>query len=121
MYTPLIKEFNDYAIEKGIDIRINMELLTSNNSTIQPDAYASAIDLLLKRKSDKYDIFFFDNVDTVRYSPYFIDLKDYLKEEHIAMYPEALKSEAFSYNNKLVGLVIYIKIYFIYFFHKYKY
>ena len=35
-----------------------MELLTSNNSTIQPDAYSSAIDTTLKKKTQKYEIFF---------------------------------------------------------------
>jgi len=84
-----------------------MELLTSNNSTIQPDAYSSAIDTTLKKKTQKYEIFFFDNIDTVKYSPYFINLKKYIKEKHIAIFPEGLYSEAFSYNDILVGLVIY--------------
>ena len=110
----MIDGFNAYSKEHGLDITVKLELLTSNNSTTESDYYVSVIDMLLKKKSDKYNIYFYDNIYTPRFSNHFIDLKKYLEEEHINLYPEALKSEAFSYNDKLVGLVIYMTKYILY-------
>ena len=110
MYSPLVDEFNAYAKVMGIDINVKLELIIKNKTAAVTDEFVSIMDTILNKKSTKYDIFFYDNIYTIRYSQDLIDLKNYLEKEHIDMYPNALKSEAFSYNNKLIGLVIYIRI-----------
>ena len=107
MFSPLVDYFNAFAKENNIDITVNLELFISNKTTSTTDYFVSVIDTLLKKHSPKYDIYFYDNIYTIRYSQHFIDLKEYLEKEHIDLYPNVLKSEAFSYNNKLIGLVIY--------------
>ena len=107
LYPIIIDDFNNrYVKEKNLDINLKLHLFTEENTTFGEDFYSSTVTQLLNRKKDKYDVFLYDPLFTRRYSPYFVNLEDYLPEEHIAMYtssPEAVKSGY--YNNKWIGLV----------------
>jgi len=53
---------------------------------------------------------------STRYSPYFVDLRKWLPQNHIDLYSSGLASQTCKYNDKWVGLVtnnyiyIYLKI-----------
>jgi len=116
LYPLMIDDFNNrYVKEKNLDINLKLILFTEENSTFGEDFYSSTVDSILNKKSNKYDVFIYDPLFTRRYSPYFIDLKEYLPEEHMRMYttnPDAAK--AGYYNNQWIGLPIYLKFKLLY-------
>jgi len=63
--------------------------------------------------STKFDIYIYDNRYTNIYGPYLLDLKDNLPKGFIEMYDSKIVSELCTYNDKVVGLVIFLKIYII--------
>ena len=105
IYTYLINNFNDYSIKNNLNITINLNLFTPKNSTVHSDEFFSVIDSFLKRRSNKYDIYFYDNIYTPKFEPNFLDLNKLLPKEHINLYKSVENYESYSYNNKLVGLV----------------
>ena len=105
IYSYLINYFNDYSIKNNLNITINLNLFTPKNSTVHSDEFFSVIDSFLKRRSNKYDIYFYDNIYTPKFEPNFLDLNKLLPKEHINLYKSVENYESYSYNNKLVGLV----------------
>ncbi|ORX80266.1 hypothetical protein BCR32DRAFT_268953 [Anaeromyces robustus] len=114
LFSPLIKKFNEYAKENSIDTEIDIELHSPSNSSLYVDDYGSFIEHLLKKKSTKYDIIFYDVIYTPRYSSYFIDLKDYLPKEHIDNYASGIAYDTCVHNGKWVGLHVSIDHTFLY-------
>ncbi|KAL6605284.1 periplasmic binding protein-like II [Neocallimastix sp. 'constans'] len=108
IYTYLINNFNDYSIKNNLNITINLNLFTPKNSTVHSDEFFSVIDSFLKRRSNKYDIYFYDNIYTPKFEPNFLDLNKLLPKEHINLYKSVENYESYSYNNKLVGLPVII-------------
>jgi hypothetical protein len=107
----LAHEFNKYAEEKNLDIELSILLYTEKNSTLYVNDYGSTIEYLLRRGSTKYDIYFYDNMYSQRYSQYLINLEDYLSKDHIALYSSGIASETCRYNKKWVGLSNMEKLY----------
>lgn len=107
----MIEKFNQYAKENSLDIEVSVVLNSNNNSSMNVDDYGSSIEHLLKKHSKKYDIYFYDNMYSPRYSPYFINLKDYLSRDHLSMYSSGIASQSCVFNGKWVGLVSYIFIF----------
>ena len=105
VYTFLINNFNEYSLKNNLNVTIDLNLFTPANSTKKTDDFCSVIDQFLKRKSDKYDIYFYNNIYTTRFEPHFLDLNKLLPRNHTAMYVDAQTSESYSYNDKLIGLV----------------
>jgi len=110
IYTPLVNEFNKYSIENNLNITINLIIFTPMNSSSGVDDFGSMIETLFKKSSDKYDLYFYDNIYSRRFEPYLIDLKDKLPEDYINEYNPNIISQACTYNNKIVGLVNTSKI-----------
>jgi len=104
VFTVVVNKFNEYARKNNIDINLKIELYTENNSTSVVDDFGSTIELLLKKNKNKYDLYFYDNMYSPRYSSYLVDLRDWLPEEHIAMYSSGIASESCTYKGKWVGL-----------------
>jgi len=107
LYSSVINDFNSrYAKEHNLDIDLQLHLFTEANSTVGEDFYSSTISTLLNKKTSKYDVFIYDPLFTRRYYPYFVDLKEYLPEELMALYSstEEARQSGF-YNGKWVGLV----------------
>jgi len=69
------------------------------------------VETLLKKKDDRYDIYFYDCVYSRRFKDYFVNLKENISEDHIGMYNQEIISQSCMVNDKLVGLV---NIYFRY-------
>ena len=105
IYHDLIVSFNNYSKENHLDIIAEMHLFSEKNMTLGQDDFASSIDLLLNRKSIKYDMYTYDICHTKRYSYHFIDLKKWMPEEHLNLYLSGEGSKICTYNNKWVGMV----------------
>eukprot|EP00833_Pecoramyces_ruminatium_P003880 jgi/Orpsp1_1/1177912/evm.model.c7180000063303.1 len=78
--------------------------MTKLNSTISMENYDSFIELLLKKGSKKYDLLFFDVIHTKKYSPYFLDLNQFLPKDIISLYNNKIVDEVCKYNGHLYGL-----------------
>jgi len=106
----LINGFNEYSIEKGLNINIELNVLSPQVSTRVIENYGTTIDSLLKKNSHKYDIYFYYSAYSKKYSEHFLNLREYLPEEYIKVYDENLLLETCSSKDKkkLVGLVIYM-------------
>ncbi|KAG4090153.1 periplasmic binding protein-like II [Neocallimastix lanati (nom. inval.)] len=113
IYTFLINNFNKYSKENGYDITIKLNLLTPSNSTSNTNDFLSLMESILLKKSDKYDIYFYNNIYTSRFEPHFLNLKEWLPKEHIDKFT-LIDSDSYSYNNKLIGLPIFIDYSVIY-------
>ncbi|ORX75704.1 periplasmic binding protein-like II [Anaeromyces robustus] len=114
LYSVLIDNFNNYSKENNLNIIINIDLFTRNNASLVESSFILTEESYLKRKSDKYDIYFYDNIYTPRLGPYLIDLNNYLSKQHIDMYDEKIISQIGYLNNKLVGLPVSLDISVIY-------
>jgi len=64
------------------------------------------IDLLLSKRNEKYDLIFYDNIYSRRFSPHLLDLYDYLDDDHIILYDREIILKSCVYNYKLVGLPV---------------
>ncbi|ORX64393.1 periplasmic binding protein-like II [Anaeromyces robustus] len=114
LYGLLRDDFNRYSKEHDLGIKISFEYYTTDNSTVYASDYSATIEHLLKKRSNKYDLFFFDVMYSPRYSPYFIDLKEYLPPEHIELYSGGIAKELCTYNGKWVSLNFRINFSVIY-------
>ncbi|OUM59304.1 hypothetical protein PIROE2DRAFT_15192 [Piromyces sp. E2] len=110
LYTSFVKNFNKYAKENNLDIDLKITILTPLNSTSSIDNYSSMIQSLIQRKSTKYDIFFYYSSYSKEFGEHFVNLKDYLNEEHINNYDSNILLQTSMYKDKLVGLPITLDI-----------
>ncbi|ORX44206.1 periplasmic binding protein-like II [Piromyces finnis] len=104
-FTLLINDFNNYAIKNNLDIKINFNLFTMENSTSITD-FESTLESLLKKKTNKYDIYIYDGLYTERYGPYLYDLNSTLPKNHINMYDSDFIMENCIYKDKIVSLPV---------------
>jgi len=98
--------FNNYAKMNNLDITLNINLLTNMNTTYSLDNMGSMIENLLKRQTDKYDIFFYDIAYTKRYGQYLLDLEEILPSKIIDEFDKSIISQTSYYDNTIVGLPI---------------
>jgi len=103
-FTKIVDEFNE-NYGKSNNITVILELLTpESGSTL--DNFRSTVEIFLKKK--KYDIYIYENVYISMYSPYLLDLNEYLSKDIIDMYDPKIISDLCYYNNKLLGLPIFL-------------
>jgi len=77
-YSSLVNGFNEYTRDKGLDIVLDINILTPDNSTAEAVDFATHIDNLLSKKTKRYDIFFYYGSNAFRYSNNFLNLYNYL-------------------------------------------
>ncbi|OUM58475.1 hypothetical protein PIROE2DRAFT_16237, partial [Piromyces sp. E2] len=106
IYTPLVNKFNNFSNENKLNITLELIVFTPMNSSANVDDFESAIETILNKNPDKYDIYFYDNIYSKKFGTYLIDLKEELPEEHINEYNPNFLSQACSCNNKIVGLPV---------------
>lgn len=58
-----------------------------------------------KKKSSKYDIYFYNNIYSSNYGDYFLDLYENLPKSHLDMYNNDIIKNSCVYNDHLIGLV----------------
>jgi len=105
-YTALRDEFYKYAQRENLDIEINLTTVSNTNSTASPIAFKEQLSVLHKKKNKKYDLFFYDNQYIKDLDKYFVDLSNYIEEEHINQYDSNILSLICYENNKLIGLPV---------------
>ncbi|ORX75706.1 hypothetical protein BCR32DRAFT_249347 [Anaeromyces robustus] len=107
IYQSLIDDFNQFSKETNLNITIYLNLFTRHNATLEnKSGFLYTQETYLKKKSNLYDIYFYDSVYTPQLGSYFIDLSQYLSKEHINIYNEKIIFEVCYLNNKLVGLPV---------------
>ncbi|OUM59998.1 hypothetical protein PIROE2DRAFT_14335 [Piromyces sp. E2] len=104
----MVNSFNEYSTKNDLDIEIHLDLFTPANATRHTEDFCSVIDQFLQKRSTKYDIYFYNNIYTSRFEPHFVDLNELLPKNHTDMYVDAQTSESYSFNNKLIGLPVFI-------------
>ncbi|KAL6630151.1 hypothetical protein U3516DRAFT_822234 [Neocallimastix sp. 'constans'] len=113
-YSDLIDEFNKYSKDNNLDIYIQLNALSPKNSSLHTSDYASTVDLLLQKKSNKYDIYIYNFIFSQKYGPYLMDLKELLTEEEINQYNPKYLSSSY-YDNKLVGIPLRLEYNILYY------
>eukprot|EP00833_Pecoramyces_ruminatium_P000322 jgi/Orpsp1_1/1174354/evm.model.c7180000049786.1 len=99
----MVKDFNEYSEKNNLNITLNVNIYTSLDMKSFED-FADNVESLLRKKTNKYDIYYFDNAYTIKYGPHLLDLKNYLPEEHIKMFNSEIIEKSCLYEDKLVGL-----------------
>jgi len=100
----MVNDFNEYAENNNLNITIDVNVYTDVDIK-NFESFANTVETLLKKKSNKYDIYFYDNAYTVKYGKYLLDLKGYLSEDHVNVYNKDIIEKSCKYEDKLVGLV----------------
>jgi len=100
-YNSLIDVFNNYAKNNNLDI--NLSLFIYNSMT----DHCSIIENLLARKSTKYDLYFYNYVDSAISAKNFVDLRQHLTDDNINVFNSDILSKSCVYDDKLIGLVKY--------------
>ncbi|ORX83229.1 periplasmic binding protein-like II [Anaeromyces robustus] len=103
IYSSMIEDFNDYAKENHLNITAKINIHT-NADNKDFESFANTVESLLKKKANKYDIYFYDNAYTVKYGPYLLNLKDHLSEELIKIYNKDLIEKTCTYEDKIIGI-----------------
>ena len=104
-YSSLVNGFNEYSKKNNLDITLDITILTPENTTSGVEDYSTYIDDLLKRKSQKYDIYFYYGSNSYRYSSNFENLYNYLSKEELDNYFEEILNSGV-YDGVLTGIVI---------------
>ncbi|ORX87934.1 periplasmic binding protein-like II [Anaeromyces robustus] len=119
LYTRYAKEFNEYAKQNNLDIEFEINVFTKDNSTVVVTEYETVIESLLEKKSNRYDLFFYDNIFTFKYGSHYLNLENYLPPEHFKIYEEAQIARTCYYNKKWVALPIKTDVTVLYYNDKY--
>ncbi|OUM66485.1 hypothetical protein PIROE2DRAFT_6324 [Piromyces sp. E2] len=82
----LTNEFNEYSNQNYLNITLKHILFTPENSTELLNNYGESVESLMKRKSDKYEIYMFDSIFTYRYKENLINLKINMPQEFLDNY-----------------------------------
>eukprot|EP00833_Pecoramyces_ruminatium_P014442 jgi/Orpsp1_1/1188474/evm.model.d7180000065132.1 len=109
LYNALTNDFNQYSKKNNLDIKLEMILFTESNSTTGRDTYSSTIDAYLQKKSNTFDLYVYDPIFTRRFSSHFLDLKEWVEDDHLKLFMDGDAYQLSSYNGKLVSLPIFIK------------
>ncbi|KAL6624961.1 hypothetical protein U3516DRAFT_823917 [Neocallimastix sp. 'constans'] len=102
------EEFKNYTRTHNLDIDVNFNLFTNNNSTLAINDFGSAVEYLLKKGSSKYDLYIIDNNYVLNYAPYLMDLKEYIPNEVLSIYNSNIINNYCIFKNKLIGMPIRI-------------
>ncbi|ORX64250.1 periplasmic binding protein-like II [Anaeromyces robustus] len=115
LYNKLAGEFNEYAKKKELDITVTVNLLSKENSTVEVTDYESTLDSLLPKKSEKYDIIFYDNIFTSKYGQHFVNLKEVVSDEYFKLYEKGIAPQSCVYDNKWVAFPVSIDLSVLYY------
>ncbi len=110
-YTSVLREFNEYSVRENLNIELDLNVLSSGNSTIaaSPSNFVSLLGTLYRKKEIKYDIIFYFNFFIDSLDKYFVDFNKYIKGDHMKLFdPQVLSltcTKSDKKENKLIGLV----------------
>ncbi|ORX87619.1 hypothetical protein BCR32DRAFT_147409 [Anaeromyces robustus] len=78
-------------------------MLSNVNSSYSLINYGTTTDSILKKKTHKYDMVFYDNLYISEYEPYLIDLAEYFDNDDIDKFDQDILNRMGRHNNRLVG------------------
>ncbi|KAL6635675.1 hypothetical protein U3516DRAFT_529780, partial [Neocallimastix sp. 'constans'] len=99
-----IEKFNEYSENNNLNIYINLNLITSLNSTANVDNFGFMIETLLRNKKNKYDLYYFDYTYTPILGSYLLDLNDRIPNNLLKIFNSNVLLNECSIEDKLVGL-----------------
>lgn len=99
LFSSLVEAFNKYSQTNNLDIKLELNLMTPSNSSTEMSNSQSIMESLLSKGSQKYEIYFYDNIYNYKFGRYMIDLNNYLPKEHIDLYASGIASEICYINN----------------------
>jgi len=106
LYSTLRDEFNKYSKENNLGIELEMNLFSDQNVTADNvNEYGTTIDSYLLKNSNKYDIYCYDPLYTIKFSPHLLNLEMELPKAHMDLYSSGDAKKVGAYNNKWVGIV----------------
>jgi len=98
------QEFEEYAKSNNLNIELNMKIIKYDNTADLYSYFKSLVKSLIKKPKRPYEIYFYDSRFTSIYSPYLLNLNDYLEKEYIEKYDaKAIEEECYN-ENELVGI-----------------
>ena len=103
-YNTLTNAFNEYSRINNLDINLQLNILTPENSTTDITNYSSYLESLLAKKTPKYDIYFHYSSNSNIYFEHLVNLKQYFSDSYIEKFEKASITGSI-FNNSLVGLV----------------
>jgi len=108
-YISLQNAFNEYSKNYGLDINLDITVLTPENSTALIIDYSTTMDDLLTRKATKYDIYFYYGSYSYKYSKHLVDLNEYISEKDLKNISDQVLLSGM-YDGILAGLPVTIDI-----------
>jgi len=108
-FRSIVKEFNRYSNEKNLDIELNLIYFTDSNDTIGYVDYSKALSLFGKRNK-KYDIYAYDFQYLNIFSPYLLELEEYLPKNLTDLYSSKNNKKLTTYNGHILGFPIMLMI-----------
>ncbi|ORX64984.1 periplasmic binding protein-like II, partial [Anaeromyces robustus] len=109
----MVSRFNDYSLNKGLNITLQMILYTESNSTQGYVGVDATLDLM-RRKKNKYDLFAYDPLYLRNFSPYLLELDEWLDQELLDAFSANDVRAITDYNNHRYGIPV-IMIYSVLF------
>ena len=105
-----IDEFNEYAKNRTLDIKLNVEVTKFDNPSDSYENFKSLVEATLKKSNNgksnnKYDMYFYSCKESDIYGPYLLNLYDVLEKEDIEVFDQNLIQRTCMNNGKLVGMV----------------
>jgi len=108
-YHLLTNGFNEYSREKGLGVELELKVMTPEASGKGVKNFGSTIDLLVSKKSTKYDIYFYYSTYAQTYGDNFVNLED--SGINFKVFDERiLKEGCSSSDKKIIGLPLFIDI-----------
>jgi len=105
-FNSVANDFNKYAKEQGLDVELDVNLITFNNSSNLAEDYKTNLEILREKNSKKYDIYFYDIAYASIYFNNLLELDDLLPSNHLALYKSGIASQTCKYNGKWIGLPV---------------
>jgi len=99
------KKFNEYSIEHALNITLNTHIFTSNNTTSLIENYGSSLEYLMNKKSDKYDIYMFDNIYLNQYGDDLMNLQERIPNNILNNFNNSITKSLCVKKGKLLCLV----------------
>jgi len=109
-FKALINEFNKYSDERNLGIELVMTYFTDSNDNIGYNDYSSTLSLFTK-KNNKYDVFAYDPLYLNIFSPYLLELDEYLPKELMDLYSSEVNKKLVYHDGHYRGLVIIFYIF----------
>ncbi|ORX60234.1 periplasmic binding protein-like II [Anaeromyces robustus] len=110
----LTNDFNNYAQEKELDIHVNRILISTYKDSTSLSNYNELVEYILQKNSTKYDVFMMSSFYTYKYQGLTSDLRNYISSDVIDNYMNKHVKNLGYFNDKLIGLPLYIETSLLY-------